>query len=124
MYQWLKSDGSLLETETIKQFCEVSGFSASSARTLAAGIRGRLNGWCSTARRARKQRDRFTTVLVNTKTGEKKWLGPTVKRFAMDHGLCLNELSRLINRRSRMYRGWILQRTLDAIDSNAAYLNN
>jgi hypothetical protein len=124
MYQWLKSDGSVLQTDTIKQFCEISGFSASSARTLASGIRGRLNGWCSTASRAKKQRDRFTLVLVHTATGVRKLLGPSVKKFAKENGLCLNELSRLINRRSRKYRGWILQRTLDAIDSNAAHLNN
>jgi hypothetical protein len=120
MYSWINQDGSVLQTDTIKQFCEISGFCPSSARTLAAGIRGRLRGWCSTAKRAKKQRDRFTLVLVHTPTGVRKFLGPSVKKFAKEHGLCLNELSRLINRRSRKYRGWILQRTLDAIDGNTA----
>ena len=116
MYSWLKSDGTVLQTDTIKQFCEITGFRPDMARTLASGVRYRLCGWCSTSKKpkVRKARERFTTVLVNTKTGEKKWLGPSVKQFARDHGLCFNELSQLINGHALGYRSWVLQKTLDA----------
>ena len=120
MYSWIKADGSVLKTRTIKEFSEISGFSPQMSRVLACGTRGRIRGWCSTARRAKRQRDRFTLVLTNTITGASKILGSSVKKFAKDHGLCLNELSRLVNGRSRMYRGWILQKTLDAISGNPA----
>lgn len=122
MYQWLKSDGSVLHA-TIKQFCEISGFSPSMARTLASGVRYRLRDFCSNSKKpkVKKARDRFTTALVNTKTGEKKWLGPSVKKFARDHGLCFNELSKLVNGHSLQYRSWVLQKTLDAADGYLAY---
>lgn len=92
------------------------------ARTLAAGVRYRLCGWCSTSKKAkvRKARDRFLTVLTNTDTGESKNLGPSVKKFAKENGLCLNEVSRLVNGRSLMYRSWVLQKTLDAANGHTA----
>ena len=122
MYSWIKSDGSVLRTDTIKQFCDISGFCPSMARTLASGVRYRLCGWCSGSKKARvrKARDRFLTVVVNTATGDRRILGPSVKRFATEHGLCLNELSRLVNGRCLMYRGSVLQKTLAAANGNLA----
>ena len=58
------------------------------------------------------------TVLVNTRTGERSILGPSVKKFARDHGLCLNELSRLINGHSFIYRHWVLEKTQEAANLN------
>ena len=120
MYSFISSSGQVIKTKTIKEFSEISGLSPQMSRVLACGTRGRVRGWCSTARRAKRQRDRFTLVLTNTFTGASKILGPSVKKFAKEHHLCLNELSRLVNGRSRMYRGWILQKTLDAINGNPA----
>ena len=56
------------------------------------------------------------TVLVNTRTGEKSILGPSVKNFAKDRGLSLQGLSELVNGRVRIYRHWVLEKTLDAVD--------
>jgi hypothetical protein len=51
-------------------------------------------------------------VLVNTQTGERSIIGQTVKAFAQEHHLCLNELSKLVNGRKLRYRNWVLERTL------------
>lgn len=120
MYQWLKADGSVLRTDTIKQFCEISGFSPSMARTLACGKRARLRGFCSTHPRAKRFRERFTTTLINIWTGERKILGPSVKKFAKDNGISLSECSLLINRKSLCIRGWMLERTWEAANPHAA----
>lgn len=58
------------------------------------------------------------TKLVNTKTGEAKILGPSVKKFAQDHGLSLQGLSELINSRVHIYRDWVLKKTLEAASLN------
>jgi hypothetical protein len=36
--------------------------------------------------------------------------------FAEAHGLCLNELTKLVNKRKLLYRGWVLEETLRAAD--------
>lgn len=59
------------------------------------------------------------TVLVNTKNGEAKILGPSVKKFAKDHGLSLQGLSELVNGRVQVYRHFVLGKTLDAVDANS-----
>ncbi len=120
MYKWFNSGGDTICTTRIREFSDLSGLSPQMCRVLACGIRGRLGGFCSTARRAKRQRERFTLVLTNTITGESKILGPSLKQFAKNHCLCLNELSRLVNGRFQMYRGWALQKTLDAINTNVA----
>ena len=89
----------------------------SMARSLHCGMRVRLRGFCSTSSKpkARKFRRRFLTRLVNTKTGETKILGASVKSFAKDHGLSLQGLSELVNKRVQIYRHWVLGKTLDAV---------
>ncbi len=64
------------------------------------------------------------TKLVNTKTKETFVLGRSVKHFAKEHGLCFNELSKLVNGHKLMYRGWCLQKTLEAAAfSHVAYVH-
>ena len=109
MYSWINSEGQTIKTDTIAEFARKYNFPPSMARTLACGKRARLRGFCSTHPRAKKFRDRFTTTLINLNTGEKKILGPSVKKFARDHDLSLQGFSELINRRVLLYRGWTLE---------------
>jgi hypothetical protein len=120
MPSFINSEGNTITTRTIKEFQTLANMPYCLARALALGKRGRLRGWCSTAKRAKRQRERFMTVLVHKDTGVSKILGQSVKKFARDHGLCLNELSRLVNGKCVMYRGWILKSTLDAMSGNPA----
>ena len=120
MYSWLKSDGSVLHADTIKEFCAISGFRPSMARTLACAVRARLRGFCSTHPRAKRFRDRFTTPLINIWTGARKILGPSVKKFAKDNGISLSECSLLINRKSLCVRGWMLERSWKAANFHTA----
>ena len=60
------------------------------------------------------------TVLFNAKTGEKSIIGQTVSNFAKAHGLCKNELYKLVNGRKPIYRNWMLQKTHDAAFSQIA----
>lgn len=61
--------------------------------------------------RAKKARERFTTVLVDTKTGERSILGQTITAFTEKHGLCKNEVYKLVNCRTIIYRNWMLEKT-------------
>lgn len=115
MYRWINSQGETIKTRTIREFAETYNFSIGCARILHSGHRSRMSGFCSVDKKAKKERERFMTVLVNTKTGERGILGPSVKKFAKDHGLSLNGLSELVNARVPIYRHWVLGRTLDAI---------
>jgi len=91
------------------------------AKALSCGYRSRLRGWCSTNKRAKKERDRFLTQLVNVHTGEEFILGASIKKFAQDHGLCDNELWKLVNGKGKlMYRGWCLKKTLDLVHPTLA----
>lgn len=114
MYRWINSKGEVIRTRTVKEFSAISGMSYSMAKSLACGYRARLKGFCSTSPKVKKHRERFTTVLVNTRTGARSILGPSVKKFATDHHLSLQGLSELINGRVQMYRHWALERTLEA----------
>ena len=51
------------------------------------------------------------TVLVNPSLGIGEIIGPTVKAFGERHGLCANEVSKLILGRKLVYRGWMLEAT-------------
>src|SRR4051812_47932606 len=112
MYRWIHESGETITTNTVKEFASKYGVRDSIARSLACGSRTRYRQWCSTSPRAKRQRQRFTTVLVNTKTGERSYLGRSVKHFAREHGLCFNVLSKLINGHKIGYRGWYLEETL------------
>lgn len=61
------------------------------------------------------------TTLVNTHTGERSILGQSLKQFARDHGLSLQGLSELVNRRVLMYRNWALGDTLNAIQDQRSF---
>jgi hypothetical protein len=120
MYRWINETGETITTKSLKEFATTYAVRDSIARSLACGSRTRYRQWCSTSPRAKKQRQRFTTTLVNTKTGQKCLLGRSVKHFARQHGLCFNELSKLINHRKILYRGWCLEKTLELASGNLA----
>lgn len=120
MYSFISPEGQRVKTKTVKEFALKYGFTHSMARSLACGYRARLRGWCSTAKRAKKHRDRFTTVLVNTRTGERSILGSSIKSFAEKRNLCMNELWKLVNGRKLIYRHWCLQKTLDSANGTLA----
>jgi len=90
----------------------MAGMHESHARDLACGYFKRFHGYCSTHKKARKERERFLTVLVNPKLSKREILGQTVKGFAERHHLCVNELHKLVLGRKIAYRGWMLERTL------------
>jgi hypothetical protein len=111
MFSLISPTGEIIRKKTVKELMDVTGFRESNLRSLLCAHFKRFCGWCSMHLRARKARARFTTVLVNIDTGERSILGQTVTAFAKKHGLCKNELYRLINYRSIVYRGWMMERT-------------
>ena len=111
MYSWISPEGLKIRTTTVKSFVESFGFDYVHARKLACGLTMTMHGWCSTHKNAKRRRERFLSVLVNPKTGEREILGHSVKKFAEDHGMCVNELYKLVNRRKTIYKGWMLERT-------------
>lgn len=115
MYRWISSKGEIVKTKTVKEFAERFKFPPSMARSLAAGVRSRLRGWCSGSSkpRVKKARNRFLTKLVNTRTGESAILGASITGFARQHDLCDNEVWKLVNGRKIAYRGWMLQKSFD-----------
>jgi len=123
MYSWINSEGQTIKTKSISEFASAYGFSPSMARSLACGSRARLRGWCSGSNKpkVKKHRARFTTVLVNTKTGERCILGQSVKSFAKKHGLSLQGFSELVNGRVPIYRHWALEKTLKAAATDTPF---
>lgn len=103
MYSFLDNTGNVIKTRSVREFSDRHSLPYKSALSLASGRRARLCGYCSTHPRAKKLRERFTTTLLNLKTGERKILGPSVKKFAKDHDLSLQGLSELVNRRVLAY---------------------
>ena len=112
MYSFISPKGEIIKTKTVKEFSEKYGMKYSSAKELACGNRARNLGWCSTHKKAKRLRDRFTTVLVNTKTGERSILGQSLITFSKKHGLCMNEISKLVNGHKIFSRHWCLEKTL------------
>ena len=104
----------------LDEFVATYRFPREQAKLLMKGERTRLRGWCSTSKRAKRQRERFMTVLVNMKTNERFVLGRSVKAFAREHNLCFNELSKLVNGHKILYRGFCLAKTLNVAHSNLA----
>ena len=118
MYSLLDSTGTIIKAQTIDELANRFALSRDSVLSLVRGHRGRLFGFCSTHPRAKRIRHRWTTTLLNLKTGERKILGPSVKKFAKDHNLSLQGLSELVNRRVLAYRGWTLARSVDLADAH------
>jgi len=123
MYSFISPQNEVIKTKTIKQFADQYGFHYSTARNLACGYQKTMRGWCSTHKRAIRKRIRFQTVLVNTKTGERKILGRSIAQFARDNHLCMNELWRLMNGRKIVYRSWTLEKSILAAGSGLAVAN-
>lgn len=119
MYRWFNSKGEMVKTKTIPEFAKRYNFPASMARSLACGYRIRLRGWISGSSKPRikKARKRFLMKLVNTWTGEKCVLGPSIAKFAAQHGLSRAGLNELIIGRVPIYRGWMLESTGQLLSS-------
>lgn len=122
MPSFISPTGEIVRTKTPKDFALKFGFSEGCARALSCGYRARLNGWCSTHKRAKKHRDRFTTVLINTQ-GTRTILGPSIRAFCRKWNLNAGELGRLLAGQSVMYRGWCLEKTWEIINAPAADRN-
>jgi hypothetical protein len=120
MYKFISPTGEIIKTKTVKDFAKMTGMRENMARILACGVRARLQGYCSTHPRAKKYRERFTTVLVNMRTGEKSIIGPSLKKFAKDHGLSYQCLVDLVNHRLPIYRYWVIEHTLKVANPNTA----
>jgi len=122
MYSFIDSQGKIVKTKTIREFAEKYNFPECLARSLASGYRSRLRGWCSTSKkpRVKKHRERFLTRLVHRPTGSTEILGSSITHFARRHDLCENEVWKLVNGLKIQYRGWILQKSLDAVNLGLA----
>jgi hypothetical protein len=112
MFKFYSPQGQLVKTSNLRDFAVQHSLPYSHVKDLNCGRFKRYKGWLSTHPSARKYRKRFLTVLVNTRTGERSILGQAVTRFAKAHGLCLCELSKLINGHKMIYRGWCFESTL------------
>lgn len=113
MYRWIDSQNQVVKTRTIREFSEKYSMSYRSARALASGYRSKIKGWCSTSRKARLARQRFTTRLVNPKTGQSEIVGQSARAFAERHGVCYNDLVKLLNGHKLMVKGWATEQTLE-----------
>ena len=124
MYSWIDPQGSVIRTDTIKQFAEQYGFNYSHARDLACGWMQRYKGWCSVHKSASKARSRFLTVLVNTRDNNRRFiLGQTITKFAATHGLSKNSVHQVILGRKIATNGWMLERTLQNAQATATGVN-
>jgi hypothetical protein len=123
MYSWLNDRGEIVKTKTIAEFARKYNFPPSMARSLASGCRSRLRGWCSTSKRAKRHRNRFMTKLVHLPTGATRVLGSSITQFARENALCENEVWKLVNGLKTRYRGWTLQKTIDAATFGLADIN-
>ena len=113
MHSWINSQGEIIKTRTIKEFAQMAGIRESNARSLACGHFKRFKSWCSTHRRAKRHRKRFTTALVNTHTEQKCIIGPSVTSFCRAHNLSTGHVHKLLAGEKLFYRGWCLASVLD-----------
>jgi hypothetical protein len=124
MFKFISPQGQVVKTKSLRDFAVQHSLPYSHVKDLNCGIMKRYRGWLSTHPSARKYRKRFLTVLVNTLTGERCILGQAVTRFAKAHGLCLSELSKLVNGHKLCYKGWILESTLKLTQGHVADAKN
>src|SRR4051812_12750272 len=80
-FSFISPTGEIVWTSSIKAFAETAQMSHAVARQLACGDRTRIHGWCSTARKAKRQRERFLMGLI-APDGSRHILGRSVKHFA------------------------------------------
>lgn len=110
-YSWIAPDGGKFTTRSIREFSELTGIRYSNATSLACGYRQSLRGYVGMSKRAAKKRKRWTTVLVNTRTGLRQRLGHSIKSFAERHDVCGNDLCKLLNGHKISVKGWVLEKT-------------
>lgn len=113
MHTWIDKDGNLVKTRTIKEFAQLAGLRESNARSLACGHFKRFKNWCSTHRRAKRHRKRFTTALVHCLTGRRAIIGQSVTAFCRAHNLSTGHVHKLLAGEKLFYRGWCLASTLE-----------
>lgn len=63
------------------------------------------------SKRAAKKRKRWTTLLINTRTGQRERLGHSIKSFAERHDVCGNDICKLLNGHKIAVKGWVLEKT-------------
>ena len=119
MYRWIDKDNNTVTTKTIKEFAQMTGMRASNARSLACGHFKRFKNWCSTHRRAKRHRKRFTTELVHS-SGKRAIIGPSVTSFCRAHNLSTGHVHKLLAGQKLLYRGWCLAATLDIAQAQGA----
>jgi hypothetical protein len=123
-YTWITPDGGKITTKTIRQFSELTGMRISNATSMACGYRQSLRGYVGMSKRAAKKRKRWTTVLVNTRTGQRERLGQSIKSFAERHDVCGNDLCKLLNGHKIAVKGWVLEKTWNLTHGAIADGNN
>jgi hypothetical protein len=119
MFKFYSPQGQLVKTSNLRDFAVQHSLPYSHVKDLNCGRFKRYKGWLSTHASARKYRKRFLTALVNEK-GKRHILGQTVTGFAKSYGLCLSEVSKLVNGHKLMYRGWCLEKTLQLAQGHVA----
>lgn len=117
-YSFISPQNQIIRTKTIKEFSDQYSVSYRSARALASGFRSKIKGWCSTSPKAKRARKRFTTRLVNTKTGRIEIVGQSAKSCAKRMGVCYNDLVKLLNGHKIMIRGWAMEQTMKLAQSH------
>ena len=123
MYHWEHIDGTKIKTKTIKAFSELTGLRHSNCKSLACGHYQTLHGWISPSKKAKRRKERVLRKLVNTITGEVKTLGISANAFARNHGLCENELWKLLRGHKVAYRHWVTERTYMMTQTHLAGVN-
>ena len=113
MYRWIDKDNNTVTTNTVKEFAQMTGMRESNARSLACGHFKRFKNWCSTHRRAKRHRKRFTTELVHTFSGRKAIIGKSVVAFCRAQNLSTGHVHKLLSGEKLFYRGWCLAATLE-----------
>src|SRR4051812_32093379 len=119
MYRFINSEGQIVKARKLTEFAKRYHLNYSSVKSLATGWRKTLHGFCSTSKHAKKARERFTTILVNTKTGERAILGQRLTDFARKHELSIQGLTELTRGHVQAYRHWVLGKTLELAASSS-----
>lgn len=112
MFRFISPQGAVVKTKTIKEWAQMTGIRESNARSLACGYLKRFKGWCSTHRRAKRHRKRFTTELVHA-SGRRAIIGQSVVAFCKVHNLSTGHVHKLLSGERLFYRGWCKASTLE-----------
>lgn len=110
-YTWIGPDGGKFTTRSVREFSELTGLRYSNCTSLACGHFQTLHGYTSMHPKAKKRRERITTVLVNLHTGQREMLGTAITSFAARHNVCGNDICKLLNGHKIAVKGWVLEKT-------------